>query len=164
MVHNVQPRLHNGRLLFIAIGCSVLAAIAATYLSFTFLSLGKFPYMWSSVEPFYFGSAISTLLICPFFWQIYLRHKTEASSLGGCAIGITVSLIAHPLTWLFVIIWMAFGGNSIFGHLETRDLASALFSLYSLTLYGLVFVGWITTIVGGVVGHYVGRMLAAWAN
>src|SRR5579884_4036175 len=82
MVHNVQPRLHNGRLLFIAIGCSVLAAIAATYLSFTFLSLGKFPYMWSSVEPFYFGSAISTLLICPFFWQIYLRHKTEASSLG----------------------------------------------------------------------------------
>ncbi len=144
---------------------AALAGWAAALLALTFVSimpgLNGFAGSRPDVEVFSLAAALVSLLIGPFFWWLFLIRPQRFTLRRGILIGSGGSLVAHPLTWLLAMVVGSLSGiNTLLGQ-PLRELVPAmkepnligevLLSLF-LSIYSLILVGWITALVGGIVG------------
>ncbi len=151
---------------------AALAGWAAALLALTFVSIlpaldgiaGSRP----DIVVFSLAAALSSLLIGPLFWWLFLIRPHRFTLRRGILVGSCGSLVAHPLTWLLAMVIGSLSGlNTLLGQ-PLRELVPAmkdpnligevLVSLF-LSIYSLILVGWLTALVGGIVGGLLAKGL-----
>ena len=144
---------------------AALAGWAAARLALTFVSivpgLNWFAGSRTDVEVFSLAAALVSLLIGPLFWWLFLIRPHQFTLRRGILVGSCGSLVAHPLTWLLAMAVGSLSGiNTVLGHplrelvpaMKDPNLIGELLVSFFLSIYSLILVGWITALVGGVVG------------
>lgn len=167
-------------LLLVGIGAA-LAAWGAAFLSLTFFSLSltffsTLPvatavmrqtlsvatavmrqWLGPDVGPFYCAAALASLLLGPLFWWRFIIRAGHLTLGRGILVGVLVSLVAHPLTWFLATdTYIAAASLSrrqtdLLLLILSNPLGQLVQSL-DFSLLSLLYVGWITSLVGGVVG------------
>jgi hypothetical protein len=157
-------RPHSSRWLRLlaVIGCSVLTVITPIFIILIFVEIlseisgygfeRPLPGILMML-PLFLGAILGTLLASSLAWWLYLRFLCHRD---GSIIGVIVSLVAHPLMWIFYVWWsIREGGDAaIFSSSDGITIF-----IWNYTMYSLFSVGWITTPIGGIVGHFLGKML-----
>ena len=134
----------------------VVASMAA--LITTFLSLGilgaapdslSLNYRW-----LYMGAALSAAFVGPLMWWLLYRRDQTASQGRGIAAGMIAALLCHPFVWASALLFSQALGVGNFMWLAKDQITAyhplALVGL--LSLMSLLYMGWITVIIGGVGG------------
>lgn len=136
----------RGIWLLIGIG-AILAADIATVLSIAFLYLLGFQGSdWvASLLP----ASLAGLLAGWFFWGLFILRPKHATVGRGIVFGALSSICAHPLMMVFLDPARILYGTNFF---ELPQFFLHLAVDFGYSLFSLVYVGWITTIVGGVAG------------
>ena len=144
---------------------AAFAGGAAALLALTFVLLMPFfkgitAYL-SGIMVFSLAAALASLLIGPLFWWLFIIRPRQLTLSRGIVAGILGSLVAHPLTWFLVIVVASLGGNTILflrvEHVTPIEILQAI-PIYSV--YSMFYVGWLTTLVGGVVGGNLAKGIA----
>jgi hypothetical protein len=122
---------------------AIFAAFIAAFLSFAFLNqlsvTFQTEYVW-----LYLAAPLSSAFLGPFFWWIFILRSPQVHRGRGPMLGVVVSLVAHPFTWILgSLLGLVFGDKTNVAYFQ---------SPLSYTLYSLIYVGWITAIIGGLVG------------
>jgi hypothetical protein len=143
-VSSAQPP--KGMWLLIGLG-AILAADIATVLSLAFLSL-----VGLSITNWGLGlvaAPFAGLLAGWFCWGFFILRPRRATIRRGVFFGALSSMLAHPLLWMFLTPAYMLNGPTV----ETASffLGNLMIHL-SVSLFSLLIVGWITTIVGGIAG------------
>lgn len=104
------------------------------------------------------AASLTALVVGPLFWWRGIIHVGRLSIKRGMVVGILGSLFIHLPTWyLAMMVILLGGGQTIFGFIIGNPLMALLNALGS-TLYSLIFVGWITVLIGGIAGGLIALM------
>ena len=114
------------------------------------------------VVVFSLAAALASLLIGPLFWWLFIIRPRQLTLSRGIFVGCLSSFVAHPLTWFLALMPVSLGWmNTIpflwIGHIT---LSEELQAIPSLSSYSLLFVGWLTTLIGGMVGGVLAKSVA----
>jgi hypothetical protein len=137
---------------------SVVAGLAAAYLSLAFLSaIEEFTASPSDLRSLYLGVVGACVLVGLPYWRA-LANAAQPLSVGrGALYGALCSALAHPLMWLFAFLINALTATpTVFIGLEWQPqfptpLAVVYVAIF-FPFYSLIYVGWITGLIGGCVG------------
>ena len=141
----------------------VVASMAA--LITTFLSLGilgaapdslSLNYRW-----LYMGAALSAAFVGPLMWWLLYRRDPAAPTGRGIAVGMIATLLCYPFVWASALLFSQTFGDGDFMWLS-KDQVNAIHPLAlvgQLSLISLLYVGWITVIVGGAGGWLLEKLL-----
>ncbi len=109
--------------------------------------------------PLYAGAAafLTTLVV----WWLYLARPGKPGVLGGAVAGLISGLVAHPVTWYVMICcnwaWILLsGGTGSSAGDDTLNPISGLLGALVLSLWSVIFMGWITIPAGALVGAVLG--------
>jgi hypothetical protein len=146
---------------------AALAGWVAALLAFTFVSIvgivGVWPYFVELyVVEYSLPAALSSLLIGPLFWWLFIIQPRQLTLRRGILVGSLGSLVAHPLFWFLAMVIASLRGTKIVSVLGIKhlDLIGELLESLFLSMWSLLFVGWITALVGGVVGAVLALVVA----
>ena len=94
------------------------------------------------------SAGVASFISSFFLWE-YLVIRKKHVSIWRCAlVGIIISAFAHPLTWYFTGVLVLMNGN---GELITY-LTEGIIVALVLSIASLIVVGWLTGILGAIVG------------
>jgi hypothetical protein len=127
----------------------ILSSETAAICSLTFLFPGReiitFVQSWL---PFLIAAPMAGLLVgLPCWWRFVILAQS-ATIKRGILVGCLGSIVAHPVMWTCIEICAILQFTSIVGSNTSSDLGIVF--LYSAV--SLLYVGWITTIIGGITG------------
>ena len=121
----------------------ILASEIATICSANFIYRGM-PISWQSWSAFLVIAPPAALLVGLPAWWLYVIQAENITIKRGIIVGCLSSIAAHPVMWMLVSVS------------DSLKLNPGLFSnvgmLLPIILVSLLYVGWITTIVGGIAG------------
>lgn len=136
---------------------AILAALLATVLSFAVLgsisdSLTA-NYVW-----FYYAAALASLIIGPLLWCLSFLHQEQVSQARAIGVSMLTSLIAHPFTWLFALLLARLNSNTGFIWMSMNEVTAynPVVFILVFSFESILYLGWITTIVGGLFGALLG--------
>jgi hypothetical protein len=147
--------------LFIAGVVASMAALIAISLSLGILGVApdslSLNYRW-----LYVGAALSAGFISPLMWWMLYRRELTAPKGRGIAVGMIVALLCHPFVWASALLLsQAFGGGNFLWLDKDQVMAYHPLALVGLlSLMSLLYMGWITVIVGGVSGWLLEKLLS----
>lgn len=129
-------------------GGAALAGLVAAVLALQFY--GTSYGTW--VAPFYLTAPLAAALLGPYLWWRAIIKPGRLSVRRGICVGVLGACLAHPLAWYFAMV-LAFlmREQTVAGILVANPLQDLLTSLF-LAPFSLIYVGWITALVGGVAG------------
>jgi hypothetical protein len=121
-------------------------ALIALNTPFSFTSLSDKPL-------FYLGATLASLLIGPLFWWFFILKPDRTTLCRGIVIGMLGSFAAHPLAWFIGDLMAYLMGRQLWmGSTFVDSPLAALLGSPFYAVFSLIYVGWITTLAGGVVG------------
>ena len=137
------------RLCLIGIGAS-LTGLSAAFLALNVpFGLSSFP----EKPVFYVAAALAALLIGPLLWWLFILRPNRSTLRRGILIGMLGSVAAHPLTWFLAELMVYFMGRQTWmGSVLINPPLEALVGSPIYAVFSLVYVGWLTTLIGGVMG------------
>jgi hypothetical protein len=99
------------------------------------------------------AAVLAAGLIGPLGWWLCCLRPQRFTVCQGSTIGVVGSVIAHPLTWFLGYLWVHLSGmrTAGVGNLVYPPLAD-LGDYLVYTILGLVLVGWLTALLGGILG------------
>lgn len=142
----------------------VWASIAA--LITTFLSLGILGVASDSLSPnyrwLYAGAALSAGVIGPLLWWLLYRRDLAAPKGRGIAVGMIAALLCHPLVWASALFFSQAFGDGDFMWFSNYEVSAnhPLALVGQLSLLSLLYIGWMTIIVGGTGGWLLEKLLS----
>lgn len=144
---------------------AAFAGWATALLALTFVLLMPFFKGIAAYPPgvvvFSLAAALASLLVGPLFWWLLIMRPRQLTLSRGIFVGSLGSLVAHPLTWFLVLVVASLGGNTIlFLKVEHVAPIEILLAIPIYSVYSLFYVGWLTTLVGGVVGGILAKGIA----
>lgn len=149
--------------LFIGLG-AVLASEIATILSLTFLFfLGSVAFMLTGTSSgliiYFVAAPLAGLLTGWFFWWLFILKPGHATIGRGVLLGVLSGVTAHPFMWAFASLSLGTVGHPFMPQLPPAlqwvyqsGIALRFVEILEFTVASLLYVGWITAVVGGVVG------------
>jgi hypothetical protein len=150
---SLHPNVPTGRIAkvfypFLVIGI-ILASEIAAICSINFLYHG-ISISWQNWSTFLIAAPLAALLVGLPVWSLYVIQAENVTIKRGIAVGSLCSIAAHPIMWMIISIsnFLLY----IFTHRLDSNLSSSAGTLLIAVLFGLIYVGWITTIVGGIAG------------
>jgi hypothetical protein len=145
--------------LLISLGIVFATEIAAALsVAFVQLVFPSFPFYGETLIIFFVSVLLVGLLVGLYAWRLFVEsvRSTQTTPLRkiflGIVFGIVSSLIAHPLVWICCVFLSYFLNVDFILHARQLNLISMLVYISIFPLMSLCFVGWITTIVGGIAG------------
>jgi hypothetical protein len=146
---------------------SVAAGLAAAYLSLAFLGALGFNALWSDLRDLYLGVVVACAVVGLLYWRALAAASYPLSVRGGALFGVLCSALAHPLMWLIALLINALSADpTVFIGLAWQRQFSfpfaALYAAIFFPFYSLIYVGWITGLVGGCVGALVAWLAGRW--
>lgn len=129
-------------------GGAALAGLAAAILALQFYGTSY----GTRVAVFYLAAPLAAALLGPYLWWRAIIKPDRLSVRRGIGVGVLGASLAHPLAWYLALV-LAFltGEQTVAGILVTNPLLDLLAPLF-LAPFSLIYVGWITALVGGVAG------------
>jgi hypothetical protein len=146
---------------------SVVAGLAAAYLSLAFLGAMGFNASWSDLRALYLGVVVACAVVGLLYWRALAAASHPLSVWGGALFGVLCSALAHPLIWpIALLINELTADPTVFIGLEWQrqfpfPFAVAYAAIF-FPFYSLIYVGWITGLVGGCVGALVAWLARRW--
>lgn len=136
---------------------SVVAGLAAAYLSLAFLGALGFKASWSDVRDLYLGVIGACVLVGLLYERARAVTSQPLSVGGGALFGVLCSALAHPLMWFFALLINALTADpTVFIGLAWQHQfpipVAVVYEAIVFAFYSLIYVGWITGLVGGCVG------------
>lgn len=146
---------------------SVVAGLAAAYLSLTFLSTMGFNASGSDLRDLYLAVVIACVLVGLLYWRALAATSHPLSVGGGALFGVLCSTLAHPLMWPVALLINALTADpaAFIGFEWQRQFPypyAVAYAAIFFTLYGLIYVGWITGLVGACVGALLAWLVGRW--
>ena len=135
-------------LVLVGIGAAVVAAGSA----YVGLHLAA-PMQSADSWLFYLSAPVAALVIGPLFCWLFLLRPNRLTLRRGIVVGLLGSVVAHPLTWYLVNLLAFLTGMPTdgFGILVMNPFLD-LFGCLVLAPFSLLYVGWLTALLGGVMG------------
>ena len=95
------------------------------------------------------------------FWRIFCRSRPKISGRRGALVGMLTGVFAHPVAqYLMIVILYASGARSSLGDRTVNPLArEALAGAFLYAGMAILFTGWLTVPVGGLLGWILGKAL-----
>jgi hypothetical protein len=92
------------------------------------------------------SAGVASFITSFFLWE-YLVIRKKHVSVWRCAfVGILISAGAHPLTWYLTGVLVSINGE------VTRYLTEGIIAAMVLSIASLIVVGWLTGILGAIIG------------
>jgi hypothetical protein len=136
---------------FISVYIAVVAEIAAA-LTLAFVHIA-FPLTFTgSLSLFFICAPIAGLLVGLPIWWRFIAKPGHATIRRGIFLGILSGLVAHPVAWICFMVLSSLLGLDFTPSQSLPDFLSLLQGVIPFSLFGLVYVGWITVAVGGIAG------------
>lgn len=143
-------------LLLVGAGAA-LAGLAATLVALRFMRVqlslqNGVETIPSGMAVFSVAAPLAAALLGPCLWWWAIIKPGRLSVRRGIGIGVLGSILAHPLAWYAALV-LAYltGQTTVAGLLVTNPLLDLLGAVI-LAPFSLLWVGWITALVGGVAG------------
>ncbi len=133
-------------LLLVGAGAA-LAGLAATSVALRFAGM--------PMAGFYLAASLAAALLGPGLWWWAIIKPGHLSVRRGIGVGMLGACLAHPLAWYIALVLAWFTGERTIGGINVANpLVDFLGSLY-LAGFSLIYVGWITVLIGGIAGGVV---------
>jgi hypothetical protein len=160
MTYSFQKRSNPRPTLFLVGISAALAGGCAALLSLMFVSM-TFHSIVSDGPTIIILSLAATLsaaLLGPLLWWLLIIRPDRLTVGRGVLVGILGSLAAHPLTWFLLLVTTQtiFNPNTAF----PNAIGGFLWQIPYLSIYSLFLAGWLTTLIGGVVGAVFAKTVA----
>jgi len=130
-------------LLLVGVGAA-LAALAAAALALRFSGM--------QIAAFYLAAPLASALLGPCLWWSAIIKPGRLSLRWGIGVGVLGASIAHPLAWYAVLFLAFLTGERTVASIQVTNPVQDLISSLFLAWFSLIYVGWITALVGGVAG------------
>jgi hypothetical protein len=141
-------------LLLVGVGAA-LAGLAATAVALRFV--GRLPADYYAV--FYLTAPLAALLVGPSLWWWAIIKPGRLSVRRGIGVGVLAASLAHPLAWYIALVLTLLMGErtigGITGGVNVNNPVQDVFASLVLAGFSLIYVGWITALIGGVGGGVV---------
>jgi hypothetical protein len=138
-------------LLLVAVG-SALAGLAATTVALWFVGAP----IAAFYAEFYLAAPIAAALLGPCLWWWVIIRPDRLSVRRGIGVGALSACLAHPLAWYIALVLAFFMGErtlgGVTGGVTVTNPAQDLGASLILAGFSLLYVGWITTLLGGAAG------------
>jgi hypothetical protein len=139
-------------------GGAALAGLAATVLALQFYGMSY----GTRVTVFYLAAPLAAALLGPCLWWWAIIKPGHLSVRRGIGVGVLGASLAHPRAWYIALVLAFFTGEqTVAGLLVFNPLQDLLASLL-LAPFSLIYVGWITALVGGVAGGAIALLQSAY--
>ena len=142
-------------------GGAALAGLAAVILALQFYGTSY----GTQVAVFYLAAPLAAALLGPCLWWWAIIKPDRLSVRRGIGTGVLGASLAHPLAWYIALVLAFFtreqtvAGLLVFNPFNPlQDLLAPLF----LAPFSLIYVGWITALVGGVAGGAIALLQSAY--
>jgi hypothetical protein len=106
------------------------------------------PNIWQ----FYGAATLAALLTGSFMWWHFVTKPGQYTLKQGIMVGIITSIIAHPVAWLLAGLITYFGNVPFFTGFIINSPFDVLFVALFVSMFSLLYVGWLTALVGGIAG------------
>jgi hypothetical protein len=117
--------------------------------------------------PLYAG--VSALITCSVLWWLIIERPCRRSVAAGIVVGALGGLLSHPVCWYVQILaanigyWvLRLGAYSSSLDEPPVDPLNGLWSAFVLSLWSLLFFGWVTIPSGGIIGGVFARLVKRW--
>jgi hypothetical protein len=130
-------------LLLVGVGAALAGLIAATFA----LRFSGMP-----IEQFYLAAPLAAALLGPCLWWWMIIQPGRLSVRRGIGIGVLGASLAHPLAWYAALVLAFLTGERTIASINVINPAQDLLSSLFLAWFSLIYVGWITALVGGAAG------------
>lgn len=121
------------------------------------LRVGILPAQYYAV--FYLTAPLAALLLGPSLWWWAIIKPGRLSVRRGIGIGVLGASLAHPLAWYITLVLAFLMGQrtigGVNGGINVTNPGQGLFACLVLAGFSLIYVGWITALIGGVAGGVV---------
>jgi hypothetical protein len=107
--------------------------------------------MQSHLWLFYVSATAAALLVGLFMWWRFAIKSGRYTMKQGARIGFATSIIAHPITWLFATLITYFSGLPLLG-IKISGAGDILLITIVASYQSLLYVGWLTALIGSIVG------------
>jgi hypothetical protein len=164
----LQPEVSSlppGKAMWMLIGIgAVLASEIATVLSLAFLFFwGPAPFiltgMSSGLVIYLVAAPLACLLAGWLIWWLFILRPRRATVRRGILFGALSSIVAHPLMWGFASLPLGIVGAPLMWEFPPPlqwvnhfGMMIRLGEILQFSLGSLLYVGWITLVVGGAAG------------
>lgn len=138
-------------LLLVGAGAA-LAGLAATAVALRFVGM---PIAEFYAE-FYLAAPMAAALLAPCLWWWAIIQPGRLSVRRGIGVGVLGACLAHPLAWYIALVLAFLTGartmGGITGGITVTNPAQDFFTSLILAGFSLLYVGWITALIGGIAG------------
>ncbi len=97
-------------------------------------------------------AALTSAALGPLLWWRMIIKSGRLSVWRGASVGALTAIIAHPIVWYVALVVAFFAGRSTVASILVTNPFQDLISAVFLGTFSLIFVGWLTALIGGVVG------------
>jgi len=131
------------------------ALLLASYISYS--AIGDY-----NILPIY--AMLATFLTACIFWYFIIEKHQKYHIKIGIIVGIATALFSHYVCWYIMLIpsnisYYIFDISSGSLNEPPIDLISGLLYMWVYTLYSWLFFGWISLIIGGMIGGFYSHFL-----
>ena|SRR5579859_4836951 len=164
-----MPHPKNTRYVLLLVG--TVASLSAEVSLFLVLTPGS-SYIGASLQeawPLFLSSVFAAVLSSVLVWWKLIIKPFRVTMGRGIGAGVLGSIMAHPLTWLFLFLFsysftggdLSFGNNG--GSLgQVQNLPQLIEGVIAFSVLSLLFLGWLTALVGGTGGALLILMQRKW--
>jgi hypothetical protein len=144
MLHSKRWDVWNS-LLLVGAGAA-LAGLAAATVALRFVGI-------HSTE-LALAAPLAAALLGPCLWWGAIIKPGRLSVRRGIGVGVLGACLAHPLAWYIALVLALLTGERTMAgmYLTSTNPVKYLFAPLTLAGFSLIFVGWITALIGGVAG------------
>ncbi len=125
-------------------GGAALAGLAAASLALWFAGM--------PMAEFYLAAPLAAALLGPGLWWWAIIKPGRLSIHRGMGVGVLCACLAHPLAWYIVLVLAFLRGEPTIASINVANPVQDLFASLVLAGFSLIYVGWITALVGGAAG------------
>jgi hypothetical protein len=142
-------------ILFIGIGTASTGFLAAL-LSLNFYANviihRNNAFMPSNIGLLYIAASLASLMVGSSMWWYFITKSDSVTLKRGIIVGVMASAITHPVTWIFAELITYISSSPILTGFTLENPFDAVFTAFFISMFSLLFVGWLTALIGGIAG------------
>jgi hypothetical protein len=144
-------------LLLVGVVAALVSFVAAILALKSLYPGGAWQNWWATIPPdfttFPLIASLASALLGPALWWRMIIKPGRLSVRRGIAVGALAGIIAHPIVW-YAALALAYltGRPTVATTILVTNPLQDLLSAIVLAIFSVLFVGWLTALIGGVVG------------
>lgn len=143
-------------LLLIGIAAALASFVAAILAIRLMYFGGEWQSWWAMLppdyKPFPLFAGVTSAVLGPTLWWWIIIKPGRLSVRRGILVGALVGIVAHPVVWYEAFVSAHFTGQQTVISFQVTNPLEDLVTAMFLATFSVIFVGWLTALIGGVFG------------